>query len=145
MWESLIFCVSCTGKPELRGYNLAPLSNDEMKAINSLLKKWHSSWAWKLLHWTEVTQTTVTLLTPQMTFASLFLYLVTVSHSLSSHRSVLLFWLCLKVLLVFCGMRSKTELFKSIMQKKKIIHSKQIQIQYMSAVSENPLTCLFLV
>ncbi|ROL42471.1 p53 and DNA damage-regulated protein 1 [Anabarilius grahami] len=27
------------GKPELRGYNLAPLSNDEMKAINSLLKK----------------------------------------------------------------------------------------------------------
>jgi len=39
MWEHLIFSVSCTGKPELRGYNLAPLSNDEMKAINSLLKK----------------------------------------------------------------------------------------------------------
>ncbi|XP_056324178.1 p53 and DNA damage-regulated protein 1 [Danio aesculapii] len=27
------------GKPELRGYNLAPLSGDEIKAINSLLKK----------------------------------------------------------------------------------------------------------
>lgn len=27
------------GKPELRGYNLSPLSNDEIKAINSLLKK----------------------------------------------------------------------------------------------------------
>ncbi|XP_067287471.1 p53 and DNA damage-regulated protein 1 [Pseudorasbora parva] len=27
------------GKPELIGYNLAPLSNDEMKAINSLLKR----------------------------------------------------------------------------------------------------------
>lgn len=27
------------GKPELRGYNLAPLSSDEVKAINSLLKK----------------------------------------------------------------------------------------------------------
>ncbi|XP_032369901.1 p53 and DNA damage-regulated protein 1 isoform X2 [Etheostoma spectabile] len=25
------------GKPELRGYNLSPLSNDEIKAINSLL------------------------------------------------------------------------------------------------------------
>uniref|UniRef100_A0A8C1U0C3 p53 and DNA damage-regulated protein 1 n=1 Tax=Cyprinus carpio TaxID=7962 RepID=A0A8C1U0C3_CYPCA len=27
------------GKPELRGYNLSPLSSDEIKAINSLLKK----------------------------------------------------------------------------------------------------------
>ncbi|XP_051966952.1 p53 and DNA damage-regulated protein 1 [Xyrauchen texanus] len=27
------------GKPELRGYNLAPLSDDEIKAINSVLKK----------------------------------------------------------------------------------------------------------
>ncbi|XP_050978952.1 p53 and DNA damage-regulated protein 1 [Labeo rohita] len=27
------------GKPELRGYNLSPLSSDEVKAINSLLKK----------------------------------------------------------------------------------------------------------
>ncbi|KAF4107177.1 p53 and DNA damage-regulated protein 1 [Onychostoma macrolepis] len=27
------------GKPELRGYNLSPLSNDEIKAIDSLLKK----------------------------------------------------------------------------------------------------------
>ena len=27
------------GKPELRGYNLSPLSNDEIKAINSLLKR----------------------------------------------------------------------------------------------------------
>ncbi|XP_035518210.1 p53 and DNA damage-regulated protein 1 [Morone saxatilis] len=27
------------GKPELRGYNLSPLSSDEMKAINSLLKR----------------------------------------------------------------------------------------------------------
>ncbi len=29
------------GKPELRGYNLSPLSSDEIKAINSLLKRWH--------------------------------------------------------------------------------------------------------
>ncbi|XP_029006549.1 p53 and DNA damage-regulated protein 1 isoform X2 [Betta splendens] len=27
------------GKPELRGYNLSPLSADEVKAINSLLKR----------------------------------------------------------------------------------------------------------
>nr|XP_046237775.1 p53 and DNA damage-regulated protein 1 [Scatophagus argus] len=27
------------GKPELRGYNLSPLSSDEVKAINSLLKR----------------------------------------------------------------------------------------------------------
>ncbi|KAM6928394.1 p53 and DNA damage-regulated protein 1 [Xenentodon cancila] len=27
------------GKPELRGYNLSPLSSDEIKAINSLLKR----------------------------------------------------------------------------------------------------------
>ncbi|XP_038553711.1 p53 and DNA damage-regulated protein 1 [Micropterus salmoides] len=27
------------GKPELRGYNLSPLSTDEVKAINSLLKR----------------------------------------------------------------------------------------------------------
>ncbi|KTG31411.1 hypothetical protein cypCar_00027153 [Cyprinus carpio] len=27
------------GKPELRGYNLSPLSNDEIKAISTLLKK----------------------------------------------------------------------------------------------------------
>ncbi|XP_073324964.1 p53 and DNA damage-regulated protein 1 [Pagrus major] len=27
------------GKPELRGYNLSPLSSDEIKAINGLLKK----------------------------------------------------------------------------------------------------------
>ncbi|KAG1931018.1 p53 and DNA damage-regulated protein 1 [Pimephales promelas] len=27
------------GKPELTGYNLAPLSSDEMKAINSLIKR----------------------------------------------------------------------------------------------------------
>ncbi|XP_070759088.1 p53 and DNA damage-regulated protein 1 [Enoplosus armatus] len=27
------------GKPELRGYNLSPLSTDEIKAINSLLKR----------------------------------------------------------------------------------------------------------
>ncbi|KAM4613297.1 p53 and DNA damage-regulated protein 1 [Polymixia lowei] len=27
------------GKPELRGYNLSPLSGDEIKAINSLLKR----------------------------------------------------------------------------------------------------------
>ncbi|XP_072521864.1 p53 and DNA damage-regulated protein 1 [Salminus brasiliensis] len=27
------------GKPELRGYNLTPLSNDELKAINSVLKR----------------------------------------------------------------------------------------------------------
>ncbi|XP_016297528.1 p53 and DNA damage-regulated protein 1-like [Sinocyclocheilus anshuiensis] len=27
------------GKPELRGYNLSPLSSDEIKAINNLLKK----------------------------------------------------------------------------------------------------------
>ncbi|KAM4588203.1 p53 and DNA damage-regulated protein 1 isoform 1-T2 [Odontesthes bonariensis] len=27
------------GKPELRGYNLSPLSTDEIKAINSLMKR----------------------------------------------------------------------------------------------------------
>ncbi|TMS19231.1 p53 and DNA damage-regulated protein 1 [Larimichthys crocea] len=27
------------GKPELRGYNLSPLSSDEIKAINSLIKR----------------------------------------------------------------------------------------------------------
>ncbi|KAG9260288.1 p53 and DNA damage-regulated protein 1 [Astyanax mexicanus] len=27
------------GKPELRGYNLSPLSNDELKAVNSILKR----------------------------------------------------------------------------------------------------------
>nr|ACQ58385.1 p53 and DNA damage-regulated protein 1 [Anoplopoma fimbria] len=27
------------GKPELRGYNLSPLSTDEVRAINSLLKR----------------------------------------------------------------------------------------------------------
>ncbi|XP_061584707.1 p53 and DNA damage-regulated protein 1 [Cololabis saira] len=27
------------GKPELRGYNLSPLSSDEIRAINSLLKR----------------------------------------------------------------------------------------------------------
>ncbi|KAM7423286.1 hypothetical protein PAMA_011033 [Pampus argenteus] len=27
------------GKPELRGYNLSPLSTDEVKAINSLIKR----------------------------------------------------------------------------------------------------------
>ncbi|TKS71194.1 p53 and DNA damage-regulated protein 1 [Collichthys lucidus] len=27
------------GKPELRGYNLSPLSSDEVKAINSLIKR----------------------------------------------------------------------------------------------------------
>ncbi|XP_008282965.1 p53 and DNA damage-regulated protein 1 [Stegastes partitus] len=27
------------GKPQLRGYNLSPLSTDEVKAINSLLKR----------------------------------------------------------------------------------------------------------
>lgn len=27
------------GKPELRGYNLSPLSTDEIKAINGLLKR----------------------------------------------------------------------------------------------------------
>ncbi|XP_049895033.1 p53 and DNA damage-regulated protein 1 [Epinephelus moara] len=27
------------GKPELRGYNLSPLSTDELKAVNSLLKR----------------------------------------------------------------------------------------------------------
>ncbi|XP_067444528.1 p53 and DNA damage-regulated protein 1 [Thunnus thynnus] len=27
------------GKPELRGYNLSPMSTDEVKAINSLLKR----------------------------------------------------------------------------------------------------------
>ncbi|KAG9353328.1 hypothetical protein JZ751_017905 [Albula glossodonta] len=27
------------GKPELRGYSLSPLSSDEMKAINSILKR----------------------------------------------------------------------------------------------------------
>ncbi|XP_034023245.1 p53 and DNA damage-regulated protein 1 [Thalassophryne amazonica] len=27
------------GKPELRGYNLSPLSRDELKAINSLIKR----------------------------------------------------------------------------------------------------------
>ncbi|KAM7006372.1 p53 and DNA damage-regulated protein 1 [Labrus bergylta] len=27
------------GKPELRGYNLSPLSSDELKAINGLLKR----------------------------------------------------------------------------------------------------------
>ncbi|XP_059186179.1 p53 and DNA damage-regulated protein 1 [Centropristis striata] len=27
------------GKPELRGYNLSPLSTDEIKAINSLIKR----------------------------------------------------------------------------------------------------------
>ncbi|XP_071350894.1 p53 and DNA damage-regulated protein 1 [Trachinotus anak] len=27
------------GKPELRGYNLSPLSTDEIKAVNSLLKR----------------------------------------------------------------------------------------------------------
>ncbi|XP_026200425.1 p53 and DNA damage-regulated protein 1 [Anabas testudineus] len=27
------------GKPELRGYNLSPLSTDEIKAINNLLKR----------------------------------------------------------------------------------------------------------
>lgn len=34
------FCLFA-GKPELRGYNLSPLSSDEIKAINGLLKKWH--------------------------------------------------------------------------------------------------------
>ena len=32
------FCLF-TGKPELRGYNLSPLSSDEIKAISGLLKK----------------------------------------------------------------------------------------------------------
>ncbi|XP_066528662.1 p53 and DNA damage-regulated protein 1 [Hoplias malabaricus] len=27
------------GKPEIRGYNLSPLSNDELKAVNSILKR----------------------------------------------------------------------------------------------------------
>lgn len=27
------------GKPELRGYNLSPLSSDEIKAIGTLIKK----------------------------------------------------------------------------------------------------------
>ncbi|KAG7478080.1 hypothetical protein MATL_G00076630 [Megalops atlanticus] len=27
------------GKPELKGYNLSPLSNDELRAINSILKR----------------------------------------------------------------------------------------------------------
>ncbi|XP_028303132.1 p53 and DNA damage-regulated protein 1 [Gouania willdenowi] len=27
------------GKPELRGYNLSPLSSDELKAVNSLLRR----------------------------------------------------------------------------------------------------------
>ncbi|XP_030633736.1 p53 and DNA damage-regulated protein 1 [Chanos chanos] len=27
------------GKPELKGYNLSPLSNEEIKAINSILKR----------------------------------------------------------------------------------------------------------
>lgn len=28
-----------TGKPELKGYSLTPLSSDEVRAINSLLKR----------------------------------------------------------------------------------------------------------
>ncbi|XP_036388003.1 p53 and DNA damage-regulated protein 1 isoform X2 [Megalops cyprinoides] len=27
------------GKPDLKGYNLSPLSNDELRAINSILKR----------------------------------------------------------------------------------------------------------
>lgn len=42
----LCVCVRlCTyllvGKPELTGYNLCPLSADEVKAINHLLRRWH--------------------------------------------------------------------------------------------------------
>lgn len=33
------FCL-LAGKPELRGYNLSPLSSDEIRAINNLLKSW---------------------------------------------------------------------------------------------------------
>lgn len=32
-------CSLFTGKPELKGYSLTPLSSDEVKAINSLLKR----------------------------------------------------------------------------------------------------------
>ena len=34
-----VFLFLLAGKPELRGYNLSPLSTDEVKAINSLLKR----------------------------------------------------------------------------------------------------------
>lgn len=35
---NLIFVLLFIGKPELKGYRLAPLSSDEVKVINSFLK-----------------------------------------------------------------------------------------------------------
>ncbi|XP_017288901.1 p53 and DNA damage-regulated protein 1 [Kryptolebias marmoratus] len=38
--KAKVKCLNDTeGKPELRGYNLSPLSADELKAVNSLLKR----------------------------------------------------------------------------------------------------------
>lgn len=37
------FCLFA-GKPELKGYRIAPLSSDEVKVINSFLKGWNLLW-----------------------------------------------------------------------------------------------------